>query len=33
MASVPGIVAAVPFFDTDIYDLAGLLRLGDAVWR
>jgi anion-transporting ArsA/GET3 family ATPase len=33
MVSVPGIVAAVPFFETDIYDLAGLLRLGSAVWR
>jgi anion-transporting ArsA/GET3 family ATPase len=33
MAHVPDIVATVPFFDTDIYDLAGLLRLGEAFWR
>jgi anion-transporting ArsA/GET3 family ATPase len=33
MAHVPDIVATVPFFETDIYDLAGLLRLGDAFWR
>jgi len=26
-------VATVPYFDTDIFDLAGLLRLGDALWR
>jgi hypothetical protein len=33
MASVPDVVATVPYFETDIYDLAGLLRLGSAVWR
>lgn len=33
MAHVPDIVATVPFFDTDIYDLAGLLRLGEKFWR
>jgi anion-transporting ArsA/GET3 family ATPase len=33
MAHVPDIVATIPFFDTDIYDLAGLLRLGQAFWR
>jgi anion-transporting ArsA/GET3 family ATPase len=27
------VVAAVPYFDADIADLAGLLRLGDAIWR
>jgi anion-transporting ArsA/GET3 family ATPase len=26
------VVATVPYFETDIHDLAGLLRLGDAVW-
>jgi hypothetical protein len=25
-------MVAVPFFDTDIYDLAGLLRLGRTLW-
>jgi anion-transporting ArsA/GET3 family ATPase len=33
MAHVPEIVATVPFFESDIYDLAGLLRLGTAFWR
>ncbi|HUR22864.1 MAG TPA: ArsA-related P-loop ATPase [Acidimicrobiales bacterium] len=28
----PEVVATAPFFETDIYDLAGLLRLGDEVW-
>ena len=27
-----GVVATVPFFDTDIHDLAGLLRLGEQLW-
>ncbi len=27
-----GIVATVPYFDTDIHDLAGLLRLGEELW-
>jgi anion-transporting ArsA/GET3 family ATPase len=27
-----GVVATVPFFDTDIHDLAGLLRLGEKLW-
>ena len=29
----PEIVASVPYFETDIYDLAGLLRLGEPIWR
>ncbi len=28
----PDVVVAVPFFETDIYDLAGLLRLGRILW-
>ncbi|HEX2047854.1 MAG TPA: ArsA-related P-loop ATPase [Acidimicrobiales bacterium] len=28
----PDVLVAVPFFDTDIYDLAGLLRLGRCLW-
>ena len=26
-------LAAVPYFDADIHDLAGLLQLGDKIWR
>jgi len=26
-------VASVPYFESDIFDLAGLLRLGDQIWR
>jgi anion-transporting ArsA/GET3 family ATPase len=33
LAATPEVVAAVPYFDSDIYDLAGLVRLGDRVWR
>lgn len=33
MAHVPDLVATVPFFESDIYDLGGLLRLGAACWR
>ncbi len=29
----PELVASVPYFDTDIHDLAGLLRLGEQIWR
>jgi hypothetical protein len=29
----PDVVAAVPYFDADIRDLTGLLRLGDQIWR
>jgi anion-transporting ArsA/GET3 family ATPase len=28
----PEVVATVPYFETDIYDLAGLLRLGEKIW-
>jgi anion-transporting ArsA/GET3 family ATPase len=33
LGRVPEVVATAPFFDTDIYDLAGLLRLGERIWR
>lgn len=33
MASTPDVVASVPYFESDIFDLSGLLRLGDAIWR
>jgi anion-transporting ArsA/GET3 family ATPase len=29
----PGLVASVPYFDHDVHDLAGLLRLGEQFWR
>jgi hypothetical protein len=33
LAATPEVVAAVPYFDTDIYDLGGLVRLGESIWR
>jgi anion-transporting ArsA/GET3 family ATPase len=33
LGRVPDVVVSAPFFDTDIFDLAGLLRLGDTIWR
>lgn len=33
LARIPDVVATVPYFDHDIADLGGLLRLGDAIWR
>jgi hypothetical protein len=32
LGSVPDVVVNVPYFDDDIADLAGLLRLGRAIW-
>jgi anion-transporting ArsA/GET3 family ATPase len=32
LGTVPEVLATVPFFDTDIYDLAGLVRLGEQIW-
>jgi anion-transporting ArsA/GET3 family ATPase len=32
LATAPEVLATVPFFDTDIYDLAGLVRLGEQIW-
>jgi anion-transporting ArsA/GET3 family ATPase len=32
LAVVPEVVATVPYFDSDIHDLAGLLELGEALW-
>jgi anion-transporting ArsA/GET3 family ATPase len=32
LAVTPDVLATVPFFDTDIYDLSGLLRLGEQIW-
>jgi anion-transporting ArsA/GET3 family ATPase len=33
LATTPEVVATVPYFDSDIYDLEGLIRLGDKIWR
>jgi len=33
LSTAPEVVAAVPYFDHDITDLAGLLALGQQIWR
>jgi anion-transporting ArsA/GET3 family ATPase len=33
LAAAPEVIATVPYFDEDITDLAGLLRLGEQIWR
>jgi anion-transporting ArsA/GET3 family ATPase len=33
LAATPDVVGVVPYFDSDIYDLGGLVRLGDKIWR
>jgi anion-transporting ArsA/GET3 family ATPase len=33
LARVPEVVAAAPYFDSDIFDLGGLLGMGRAIWR
>ena len=33
LASAPDVVCSAPYFDADIADLAGLLRLGATIWR
>ncbi len=32
LATVPDVLVSVPYFETDVYDLAGLLRLGEQLW-
>jgi anion-transporting ArsA/GET3 family ATPase len=32
LAVTPEVVATVPYFEVDIYDLGGLLRLGEKIW-
>src|SRR3954468_9206507 len=32
LAAAPEVVVSVPYFDTDIFDLSGLLRLGQKIW-
>ncbi len=33
LSVVPDVLATVPFFDTDLFDLAGLVRLGEEIWE
>ena len=33
LGATPEVVASVPYFDTDIFDLAGLARVGEQLWR
>jgi anion-transporting ArsA/GET3 family ATPase len=33
LGSTADVVATVPYFDTDIYDLHGLVRLGSTIWK
>lgn len=33
LSAQPDVIASVPYFDSDIFDLAGLLRLGEQIWR
>ena len=33
LAAQPDVIASVPYFESDIFDLAGLLRLGEQIWR
>lgn len=33
LARVPEVVASVPYFDSDIFDLGGLLGMGRTLWR
>jgi hypothetical protein len=32
LSVVPDVLATVPFFDSDLYDLSGLFRLGEQIW-
>ena len=32
LALTPEVIVTVPFFEVDIHDLAGLLRLGERMW-
>ena len=33
LGAVPDVVASVPYLETDIFDLSGLARVGEEVWR
>jgi hypothetical protein len=32
LSQVPETLVSVPFFDTDVYDMEGLLQLGERLW-
>ncbi len=32
LSTSPEVLATVPFFDADIFDMAGLLKLGEKIW-
>ena len=32
MAHVPDVLVTIPFFETDVFDMEGLLRLGEQLW-
>ena len=32
LGRIPDVVASVPYFESDIFDLAGLLQLGEKIW-
>ena len=32
LAHVPDVLVSVPYFDTDVYDMKGLIRLGERLW-
>jgi hypothetical protein len=32
LGRIPDVCASVPYFDSDIYDLRGLLELGEKIW-
>ena len=33
LATIPEVLVCVPYFETDVYDLSGLLRLGRQLWE
>ena len=33
LSAVPEVMVSVPYFDDDIYDVAGLARMGEQIWR
>ncbi|MBI3256774.1 MAG: ArsA family ATPase, partial [Actinobacteria bacterium] len=33
LATAPEVMVSVPFFEDDIYDVAGLARMGEQIWR
>jgi len=33
LGATPEVVAAAPYLDSDVFDLGGLVKLGEAIWR